>query len=75
MPIYRLLQGEAFQPEQVVVLGEVFEDVLRTLGLVNRTDPLTEMVAKKVIELAQTGEQDPIRLKRFTLEAFEGKPH
>jgi hypothetical protein len=28
------------------------------------------LVAQKVIELAQTGVRDPIRLKRLTLEAF-----
>jgi hypothetical protein len=52
MPIYRLFQDEAFTPEVVAVLGEVFEDVLRELGLVDRADPLTETVAKKLIELA-----------------------
>jgi hypothetical protein len=29
-------------------------------------------VAKTVIELAQTGERDRIRLKQLTLKAFEG---
>jgi len=56
-------------------MGDVFEDVLQTLGLVDRQDPLTEMVAKKVIELAQAGERDPARLKQLTLEAFKGRPN
>jgi hypothetical protein len=55
MPIYRLLEREAFQPELVAVMGDVFEDVLQTLGLVDREDPLTKLIARKVIELAQTG--------------------
>ena len=75
MPIHRLVKTGTFEPEQVTILGDVFEDVLRALGLVDRHDPLTEMVAKKVIELAQTGERDPARLKHLTLEAFEGRPN
>ena len=75
VPIHRLFKTGTFEPEQVTILGDVFEDVLRALGLVDRHDPLTEMVAKKVIELAQTGERDPVRLKHLTLEAFEGRPN
>ena len=39
-----------------------YEDVLRALGLANRTDPITEIVAKKIIEIAQTGERDPLQI-------------
>jgi len=75
VPIHRLVKTGSFEPEQVTILGDVFEDVLRALGLVDRHDPLTEMVAKKVIELAQAGERDPVRLKHLTLEAFEERPN
>jgi hypothetical protein len=67
----RILKYEAFQPEHITVMGHVFEDVLRTIGGVNRQDPLAEKVAKKVIELAQTGDCDPLRLKELTLKAFD----
>ena len=72
MPIRRLIERGAFEPELIAIVSDVFEDVLQALGLVDRQDPLTEMVAKKVIELAQTGERDPVRLRQLTLEAFEG---
>jgi hypothetical protein len=49
----------------------VFDDVLETLGLLDRTDPVTTLVAQKVIEVAKSGVRDPIRLKRLTLEAFQ----
>jgi len=74
MPIYRLLKRETFNPEVATLLGGVFEDVLRTLGLVRRVDAATELVAEKIIELARTGERDPDRLKQLTLEAFESRP-
>ena len=75
VPIDRLVKTGTFEPEQVTILGDVFEDVLQALGLADRHDPLTEMVAKKVIELAQTGERDPVRLKVLTLEAFVERPN
>jgi hypothetical protein len=39
-----------------------YEDALRVLRLADRQDPITELVAKKVIEAAQLGERDPMRL-------------
>jgi hypothetical protein len=41
------------------MLGKVFEDLLQTLGLVDRQDPMTEMVAKKLVELATSGIREP----------------
>jgi hypothetical protein len=72
MPIYKLLQRQAvFMPEELTVLSNVFEDVLGTLGFVDRKDdPMTELVAKKVIELAAAGILEPNRLKALALEAF-----
>ena len=32
------------------------------LQLANRQDPITELVAKKIIDVAQLGERDPKRL-------------
>jgi hypothetical protein len=55
-----LPKQDVFTPEEVTVLGDVFEDVLQTLGLVDRKDPTTEMVAKKVIELAMAAYMRPI---------------
>jgi len=73
MPIYRLVERETFDPEVVTLLCEVFEDVLNTLGLVDRLDPLTELVAEKIIELAHSGQRDRKRLKQLTLAAFQGR--
>jgi hypothetical protein len=71
VPIYCLLESEAFEPEDVALMSNVFEDLLQTLGLVDqREDPVATLVAQKVIELAQVGVRDPIRLRQLTLEAF-----
>jgi hypothetical protein len=71
MPIDELRRSNAsFEPEEVAMLGNIFEEVLRTLGLVDREDPLTVMVAKGLVEYAKTGIRDPDRLKALTVQAF-----
>ena len=64
MAIHRLLQRSAFGPVEIRFMIKAYEDALRVLGLSNRTtDPITEVVAKKVIEIAQTGERDPLQIR------------
>jgi hypothetical protein len=70
MPINRLLEHEAFGPEDIEVLVKAFEDTLSALGVLRRDDPLTERIAKKIIECARTGERDPIRLRDRALNSL-----
>jgi hypothetical protein len=49
--IYHLLQNSAFGPDEIGCMTTAYEDALRILGLANRTDPITEIVAKKIIEV------------------------
>jgi hypothetical protein len=44
-------------PDEIKVLSSAFEEALRELRLVDRTDPATQVVAKRIIELAQQGER------------------
>jgi hypothetical protein len=57
--IYRLLQHQAFDPDDIRVMTTAYKDALRVLRLKNRDDPVTETVAQKIIEIAQTGVRDP----------------
>jgi hypothetical protein len=74
MPITRLLQDTAFGPDEIAVLVAAYEDALRALSLVNRSDLATEMVAKRIIELAKQGERDPVRLRERAMEAVSSPP-
>jgi len=38
------------------------EQALRTIGVQDRNDPLTQLIAKKVIEIGQTGLKDPAEI-------------
>jgi hypothetical protein len=59
MPIYKMLEKQTYGPEGISILSAAFEEALRSLGLTDRSDPVTELVAKKIIELANRGERDP----------------
>jgi len=41
---------------------------LRKIGLVDRDDPITEMIARKIVEIAQTGVQDPAQLSAMAIK-------
>jgi hypothetical protein len=70
MAIYRLLKNRAFGPDEIKVLTAASDEALRTLRLANRSDPTTEIVAKKIIELAQRGECDPVRLRECAIRSL-----
>ena len=75
MSIAYLLHGQAFSPEDIIVISAAFEDALRTLGLADRDDPATDIVAKKILELASQGERDPVQLReRVVLALTNGRP-
>lgn len=59
MPIYRLLQNVPMGPEDIRRLTSAYEKALQTIGLVDRNDPIAEVVVKKIIEIGQTGVRDP----------------
>jgi hypothetical protein len=69
MPLVRLLQHSAFEPERIEMMSAAFEQACRELG-VTTEDPLREIVARRIIECAQTGERDQARLCAYALKAL-----
>jgi hypothetical protein len=71
LPIFKIFKEQgSFDPEEVAALCNVLDDVMQALGLVELEDPITETVAKKIVEIAKAGVSDPARLKALTLQAF-----
>jgi hypothetical protein len=54
--IYRLLQEAAFDQADIDRMTAAYEAALKALRLVDRTDPLTELIAQKIIEVFRNGE-------------------
>jgi hypothetical protein len=49
-----------------------YEVALRELRLADRADPCTDIIARKIIECARTGERDPILLCELALKDIRG---
>jgi hypothetical protein len=55
MPIRRLLENSPTPPEEISRLVAAYELTLGALHLVDRNDPIAEIVARKVIEIGKRG--------------------
>ena len=70
MPMTSFLGGREFPAETLVSMGIAFDQACKALGLADRSDPLTAIVASKIIAVAQDGERDPDRLCAQALRAL-----
>jgi hypothetical protein len=59
MPIRSHLRNTSLTPDEIHCLNVAYKAALRSLSLVDRNDPLTKMIADKIIEIGQGGVRDP----------------
>jgi hypothetical protein len=60
--------GGAFDPDTVARLDVAYRSALEQLGLVDREDGMTLMIARRIIDIAAQGERDPERMVTATVE-------
>jgi len=65
-----LLRNNVFAPDAVSAMVTAFEDTLRELRLTDRDDPITELIARLIIDCAKNGERDPIKLRCCAIEGL-----
>lgn len=71
MPIRPFLNGHSgFDSETIQNMSRALADALTALGVIGKSDDLTIIVAKKIIELARAGEHDPARLTAAVLRSL-----
>ena len=70
MPMTRHPGEGVFDQSAIHAMAAAFEACCRSLRLEDRADPITEIVARKVIEVAGTGERDPLRICGLVLLAL-----
>lgn len=68
--IYRILQNSPLGPEDVIRLANASEQALKTIGVKERNDPRSKMIAKKIIEIGQTSLKDPVQICIRAVEAL-----
>jgi hypothetical protein len=70
MAIYRLIANGSFGPDEIKVMTAAYEAALIDLSIANRDDPITELVAKAIVNVTATGERDPTVAKERALNAL-----
>ena len=70
MAIYRLIANGSFGPEEIRAMTAAYEAALLDLGLVDRDDPITEIVATAIVGITDRGERDPMTIKDRALKAI-----
>ena len=66
--IFRLIKESAFGPDQIKVMAEAYEATLKALHLQAGTNPINELIAKKIIGIVQANEHDPKRICARTIK-------
>ncbi|MBP0113643.1 MULTISPECIES: hypothetical protein [Bradyrhizobium] len=71
MGIYLHLQTHGMAPREIACITKAYEQTLRALCVKDRDDPLTELVAKTIIKIAQTGLKDPAQISAQAITQLE----
>jgi len=68
MPLDRLLERRGIGSEDSERLKQAFNLALNGLHLVDRNDPICDIVARKVIEIGLDGTRDPPEIAALTIK-------
>lgn len=71
MPLTPYLNEAVFDPKAIEVMNTAFTAACKSLQLVIRDDPTTQIVARTIIDIARTGERDPQRMHDLALLALK----
>jgi hypothetical protein len=74
LPITPFLDGLRVEPETKRVMGVAFEMARAALPLADRSDAVSEILARKIIDLAKQGVVDPNRLCEEALSDLRNQP-
>jgi hypothetical protein len=74
MPITPFLRNQAFDPELIEAMSAAFTKACTALGLSDRADPITELVARYIIECAQRGLRTETALYLSAIREFNAPP-
>ncbi len=73
-PTTPFLRGQVFDPETAQAITNALVMTCEVLGLSNRNDAMTQLVAEKIIELAKHGLKNPTALHLAAIKEFNSDP-
>ena len=63
MAIHKLIANGSFGPDEIRTMSEAYDAALIALQLNNNQDePITELIAKSIINVSAAGERDPAQM-------------
>ncbi len=68
------LRGQAFDPETAKAIGNALVTTCEKLGVSGRDDTSIQLVAQRIIELAERGLKNPTALHLAALKEFKSDP-
>ena len=68
--IRQFLKEQSFDDEATRVMGQAYDQARRMLHHSGQLNVVLELIAKRIIEIALTGERNPDQLARGALEAL-----
>jgi hypothetical protein len=61
----------SFEPETIDAMVQAYELLLHDLGLTDRNDPLTDIIAKEIVKVASRGARDAGEIRVKVLAALD----
>lgn len=71
MAIYLQLQTHGMPAKEIACITKAYEQALSVLCVKDRDDPLTEMIARTIIKVAQTGIKDPAQISALAIKELQ----
>jgi hypothetical protein len=68
--IYRLIANGSFGPDEIEVMKVAYESALVEVGITDREDPITELIAKSIVHVTASGERNPKEIMERALNAL-----
>ena len=69
----KFIPGGSFDAQTLQALGEAFDYVCDALRGFGRIEMTRETIAKRIVEVAKTGEHDPVRIRETVLKRWASR--
>jgi hypothetical protein len=70
MAVHPMISSRSFGPDMIEGMTDAYKRALTNLGMADRNDPVTELIAKSIINVTATGERDPQKIMERALQAL-----
>ena len=74
MSLHRLIEGAAFEPEVIALLIQAYEAAVKRMGK-GQPPIVLETLAKRIIDVAGTGERDLQKMIDYAMRGVEPFPN